>query len=454
MSKTVEIVRALAATTKRTEKEQIVLDAWLSGERDFFVGCKMAYDQLLSFGVKKVAEIQVEAGDDDTESSYTFDDFLKLASKLSARQLTGNAARDALHDAAQAADPALWNEFYRRILLKDLRCGITDTTINKMLEKIAKSDRTALDYLVPVFSCQLAKDGADPSNAKHVKGKKMLDPKLDGVRLLTVLNKEENSVTQYTRNGKVNANFTHITDSLAKLLPEIPESIVLDGEIVSKSFQDLMTQVNRKDAVDTAETKLALFDIVPLADFRKGLCKTKQKDRHSLLSSYQGKFQEYCGPSVYVIPKLTVDLDTPEGKKAFAEFNRETVEAGYEGIMVKDPEAPYETKRAIWWLKVKPFIEVSLEIYGFEEGTGKYEGMLGNLLCRGTDDGRYIEVSVGSGLSDEQRKDFWLRKQELMGFIAEIKADALTKERNSEDVWSLRFPRFKGLRGTVPGEKL
>lgn len=49
MSKTVEIVRALAATTKRTEKEQIVLDAWLSGERDFFVGCKMAYDQLLSF---------------------------------------------------------------------------------------------------------------------------------------------------------------------------------------------------------------------------------------------------------------------------------------------------------------------------------------------------------------------------------------------------------------------
>jgi DNA ligase-1 len=450
-NQTVTLLRNLASTTSRTEKEQFILDAWMKGERDFFKGCQLAYDILISFGVKKVPEL-VE--DDGAPGTFTFQDFLKLADKLHKRQLTGNAAKEAMNEAALNSDFNTWNEFFRRILLKDMRGGFSESTVNKILEKVGKSDPDALNYIVPVFSCQLAKDGADPANAKKVSGKKMLDVKLDGVRLLTVIDKEERTVIQYTRNGKLNTNFPHITKSLEPLLDILPVSMVLDGEVVAKSFQELMTMVNRTKNNDSSTAKLALFDMVPLVDFKAGKCKMKQKDRHTVLSGLMGELQKHTAGTVYVIPKLSVDLDTPEGQKAFAEFNTETVKAGYEGIMVKDPESPYETKRTASWLKIKPFIEVSLTVVGFEEGTGKNVGMLGAVIFEGEDDGRFIHVNVGGGFSDEERDEIWVNRDKYMGFIGEVRADVLTQDRNSTDVWSLRFPRFKGWRGTKPGEKL
>jgi DNA ligase-1 len=450
-NQTVTLLRNLASTTSRTEKEQFILDAWMKGERNFFKGCQLAYDILISFGVKKVPEL-VE--DDGAPGTFTFQDFLKLADKLHKRQLTGNAAKEAMNEAALNSDFNTWNEFFRRILLKDMRGGFSESTVNKILEKVGKSDPDALNYIVPVFSCQLAKDGADPANAKKVSGKKMLDVKLDGVRLLTVIDKEERTVIQYTRNGKLNTNFPHITKSLEPLLDILPVSMVLDGEVVAKSFQELMTMVNRTKNNDSSTAKLALFDMVPLVDFKAGKCKMKKKDRHTVLSGLMGELQKHTAGTVYVIPKLSVDLDTPEGQKAFAEFNTETVKAGYEGIMVKDPESPYETKRTASWLKIKPFIEVSLTVVGFEEGTGKNVGMLGAVIFEGEDDGRFIHVNVGGGFSDEERDEIWVNRDKYMGFIGEVRADVLTQDRNSTDVWSLRFPRFKGWRGTKPGEKL
>jgi DNA ligase-1 len=65
-------------------------------------------------------------------------------------------------------------------------------------------------------------------------------------------------------------------------------------------------------------------------------------------------------------------------------------------------------------------------------------------------------VNVGSGFGKDTitRDEVWANRDKYMGFIVEVRADVLTKEQNSEDVWSLRFPRFKGFRGTEPGEKL
>ena len=51
------------------------------------------------------------------------------------------------------------------------------------------------------------------------------------------------------------------------------------------------------------------------------------------------------------------------------------------------------------WLKLNPFIEVSLEAPATEEGTGRNVGKLGALICEGVDDGKHIQVNVGSGLS-------------------------------------------------------
>jgi DNA ligase-1 len=120
--------------------------------------------------------------------------------------------------------------------------------------------------------------------------------------------------------------------------------------------------------------------------------------------------------------------------------------------MLKDPTAGYVCKRTVAWMKLKPFIEVSLEVTDVEEGTGKNVGRLGALVCSGVDDGKNIVVNCGSGFSDDNRIEFWNDKSVLIGQVVEVRADAITM--NQDGTYSLRFPRFKGFRGFVPGEKI
>ena len=445
-----DVILALEANPSRNKKEEIIADAWKNGIVDFFEGAQMAYDALRTFGIKKVPLIE---GDDDPnfKSNLDWNRFKKVARDLETRKLTGNMARDTLRSAADAASINEWNVFYRRVLLKDLKCGITESTVNKVLK--ATKDPNAEKYIIPVFSCQLAKNGDD--HPKKLKGVQLLDPKLDGVRIITILDKSTNTVTQYTRDGRVNDNFPHISNSLANLLPHLTESLVLDGEMVSRAFQALMTQLNRKEDVDTSDAKLALFDCVPLKYFLMGEYTVSQTDRHEALVQFQPHFDTIAKDIVYVIPKLAVDLDTKDGQDTFKEFNRDAIEAGYEGIMVKDPNASYRTKRTDAWLKIKPFITVDLEVVDVVPGTPdtKYAHTMGALLCAGTDQGRKIEVSVGSGYSDELRDQIWANKDQVIKRIVEAKGDVLTKSQNS-DVWSLRFPTFLQFRGWEPGEKL
>jgi DNA ligase-1 len=103
---------------------------------------------------------------------------------------------------------------------------------------------------------------------------------------------------------------------------------------------------------------------------------------------------------------------------------------------------------------MKPFIEVSLAIVAVEEGTGKNEGRMGAIICEGEDDGKQIRVNVGSGFADDQRIEFWADRENLVGQIVEVRADAATRSQDSEDIYSLRFPRFLRFRGFKAGEKL
>jgi len=157
-------------------------------------------------------------------------------------------------------------------------------------------------------------------------------------------------------------------------------------------------------------------------------------------------------PNFRTLAQELVDLDTEVGQKRFRAINQQAIDGGYEGIMIKDIDAPYECKRSVSWLKLKPFIEVSLEVIDVEEGTGRNIGRLGALVCRGEDDGRTIVVNVGSGFSDSDRDEFWNYRRECIGNIVEVRADAITQ--NQDGTYSLRFPRFLRFRGFKAGEKL
>ena len=151
-----------------------------------------------------------------------------------------------------------------------------------------------------------------------------------------------------------------------------------------------------------------------------------------------------------IIEQTEVDLGSYVGELQFKEINKDAIERGFEGIMIKDPDAVYECKRSTSWLKQKPFIEVSLTVLETEEGTGRNEGKMGALVCEGTEDGKLIKVNVGSGFSDLDRDEFWSCKVD--GQVVEVRADAITQ--NQDGTYSLRFPRFLRFRGFKVGEKI
>jgi len=256
----------------------------------------------------------------------------------------------------------------------------------------------------------------------------------------------------YSRNGKVLSNFTHITDAIESNIGLFERSMVLDGEMVSSSFQELMKQVHRKSDVQSEDARLMLFDILPLSEFQNGKSVLGQRRRSNLLRGMKEVFDKIGG--IDIIPQTEVNLDEYVGELLFKQYNKDAIEAGFEGIMIKEVDALYESKRSTSWLKMKPFIEVSLTVVGIEEGTGRNEGKLGALICEGEDDGKQIRVNVGSGFTDSDRAEFWASKEVLQGQIIEIRADAATRSQDSEELYSLRFPRFLRFRGFTAGEKI
>ena len=428
------IIQQLEADNSRLAKEAILAEAAKEGLPEFFEGVRMALDNLYTFGVKEVPVSEVDG------QGLSWDNFKELADSLYRRQLTGHAARDAIQLAMSVATKQQWNDFYRRILIKDLRCGVSEKTVNKVLKGTDIAP-------VPVFECMLAHDGAN--HEKKITGKKLLEPKLDGVRAITVVDYESRTVTMYTRNGKVLENFSHITQYLQDHIEEIGRSTVFDGEVVSHSFQDLMKQVHRKSDVQAQDARLCLFDVVPLVEFKAGKSVMGQRRRSKFLKE---NFSKLFGDSgcLEIIPQIEVNLDEFLGDIEYRDYNKKMVAEGFEGIMIKDPDSKYECKRSTSWLKQKPFIEVSLTVIETEEGTGRNAGKMGALVCEGIEDGKTIKVNVGSGFSDKDRDEFWECKVD--GQVVEVRADAVTQ--NQDGTYSLRFPRFLRFRGFKAGEKI
>ena len=435
------VIRSLEIHNSRLNKEAIILAQAEQKNDVFFEGCRIALDPMITFGLKQIPEKKDEDG-----PGLSWDSFTLAITGFTTRNVTGNTARYMVDTMMKSATKAQWNDWYRRILIKDLRCGVSEKTINKVVEK------EWTDYSVPIFSCQLAHDSAN--HESKVTGRKYIEAKLDGVRVITIV-RADGRVDMFSRNGKQLVNFPHIAEQISNVIKKHGTNknidFVLDGEVMSSSFQDLMKQVHRKENVQANDAVLHLFDFLPLENFEQGGWDKEQEARSELLYYWHKTYKDEM-PNVAVVGHELIDLDTVQGQNRFKEINQFAIDNGYEGIMIKDPGAPYECKRSASWLKLKPFIEVSLTVVEAEEGTGRNVGRLGALVCEGTDDGKAIRVNVGSGFSDADRDTYWSGRNEVIGKIVEIRADAVTK--NQDGSYSLRFPRFLNFRGFTNGEKI
>ena len=437
-------IRDLESSDSRIHKEKVIEKALMAARlgsanaQCFLFNCYEAYNPFHVFGVRQVPETAGLTG-----RTNPWPAFWGLLESLRTRSVTGHAARDAIISMSEQFDSEEWNGLCRRVIIKDLRCGISEKTLNKILGKT--------EWKIPVFTCQLATDSNDHAN--KMTGIKRIECKLDGVRVLALCSK--NRVTLYSRNGKIFENFPDIEAQLDRIKHRISLEIkggpfVLDGEIVGESFQALMKQAQRKDNVKTKDMNYYIFDVIPLADFERGFWNAQQHKRTHILEVNKAEIE--AEPNLRIMPGMDVDLGTAQGQDVMRRFADDAVQAGYEGIMIKSVDAPYECRRSSFWMKWKPVMTVDLNIVGFEEGTGRNAGRLGAIICEGTDNDRDIRVNVGSGLSDENRDEYWHSRDDLVGRVIEVAADAVTQ--NQDGTYSLRFPRFVRFRGFEAGEKL
>ncbi len=437
-------INKLNESDSRLHKEDVIkqaLEAAVLGSTNsqVFLGLlKACYNPYVTFGVKQIPDTVGIVGAENPWQAFN-----ELLVQLSQRQLTGHAARDAIQEMAEQFDSEEWNTFCAPVLRRDMRAGISSTTINKICKKT--------EYEIPLFGCQLA---TNSEGRPEMKGTKRLEPKLDGVRaLFTVIPADNGEVTVicFSRNGKVFENFTHIEDqirdnwtTLVRACTNVDQGrslvngFVLDGEVIGNTFQELMRQARRKSDVQADDSVFNIFDIIPLQDFRRGHWNAQLRKRIALLDAMRPVVDTM--PNVELLPHIMVDLDTAAGKDQLERYAKDNVNAGFEGIMIKNMDAPYQCKRSTDWMKWKPTITVDLEVVGVEEGTGRNLGRLGALVCAGVDDGKEISVNVGSGFSDGDRDDYWTNRNLVIGRTCEVLCDVITQ--NQDGTYSLRFPRF------------
>lgn len=408
----VEVLNKLEATNSRNEKEEI-----LEANKDNTLLQRVfdyTYSPYKVYGVgKKTLEGYEQLGVNMTVNK--FGTIFDLLDYLTTANLNNDVKGEILSFLA-TVPPAL-RDLYVRIMLKDLRVGVTATTVNKVWEG-----------LVPKFDVMLAKKYQDYID--KLKGDIIITTKLDGIRAVII--RERNTTVIMTRQGKIIEGCVQILEEAKKL----PTNMVYDGEFLKAnpdklSSKELYNETKKITGKKGEKTGLEYhaFDVIPLDEFRLGKskkgCLDRKKDLEQIINN--GDFAFFKN-----VPILYVGSDYSK----IDELLKEAIANEQEGIMINTAKGKYECKRSKEILKVKKMHTVDLRVVGFEEGAGKYEGMLGriNVEYKG------YTVGVGSGFSDADRKEIWENQDKYMGTIVEVQY--FEESQNEKKELSLRFPIF------------
>jgi DNA ligase-1 len=91
-------------------------------------------------------------------------------------------------------------------------------------------------------------------------------------------------------------------------------------------------------------------------------------------------------------------------------FYKKLINKGYEGIMFRNYDMPYEQKRSHSLLKYKEFIDDEFIIIGAEEGKGHLAGHVGAFVCK-IEDGKVLKDLGGKEFIYKLDKDPRTEKQ-------------------------------------------
>lgn len=198
-------------------------------------------------------------------------------------------------------------------------------------------------------------------------------------------------------------------------LAGLPKGVTLDGELWAgrDKFQQLVSTVRKKVPIDSEWDNVVykVFDIIEPGIF---------------LSRYQHILDLPESAIISIVPHhIFTSIET------LNDFYASMLLRKAEGVMIRNPASMYEFRRSNNLLKLKPSISEEATVVGWQEGEGKYVGMLGALICEWKDKIIY----VGTGFTDDERYN-----PPLIGSTITFKYQHLT------DDGMPRFPVFVAIR--------
>lgn len=228
-------------------------------------------------------------------------------------------------------------------------------------------------------------------------------------------------------------------DHILKCLHDtVPAGVVLDGELTlldpagmnnNEAFA-AASGILHSDSPEKPEIGYTVFDCVP--DFFNPRPKARYCERRRMMDMLPFSADD----PVRVISVLYHGKD----RTRVDELLEEAILEDKEGLVV-NLNVPYLRTRHSGILKVKRFYTMDLPIVGYEEGLGRLSGTLGALTVAYKNG----KIGVGTGFTDEERRDLWNRRDTLIGTLCEVRYKAITSDRHTGQE-SLQFPVFVRLR--------
>jgi hypothetical protein len=389
---------------------------------------RLALDPFTQFYQRKIPEYEFVG--EGSEHQTTLEMAIQNLYYLSSREVTGNAAIAHLR-AILSGLPPDDAKVIERIIEKDLKCGVQVSTANAVWGGLIK------EY--PVMLCS----PFEQKLVDKIKFPAYAQLKMDGMRFNAIV--RDGKCEFRSRNGKEILLLGNLEQEFIALAGDV--DCVFDGELLvmldgDYQFADRQTGngiLNRANKGTISREQAAMvhatvWDVIPYAYFTDGYCPTPYATRFASLELLTKK-QKSDGKKIWLVTSHIVQTNE-EAQTIYEDY----LAQGLEGIILKDGSGEWEDKRAKHQIKFKGELECDLKIVAVEEGTGKYAGMLGAVVCESSDG--IIKVNVGSGFNDEHRKT--LKEKDLLGKIVAIKYNARIKNKAGEE--SLFLPIFVELR--------
>lgn len=427
-----EVVKSFVDELKQSNSgnyKKDVLYKWLS-EKDFITETLVLlfhyvydYDKqyyVSSSNIKKHLDDEVDFSQYKEENPfYTL---WNLLDDLSSRKYTGN---EAIYKCIAFMN--MYEEQYKDLILdvidKDLKIGVSETTINKIKPNLIKVYNVALANKYDSKKHKLDNDW-------------IIQRKCDGCRCNVI--KKDGIVKCYSRQGK---EFTTLNNLINELKDKMPDNTVFDGEICivdkngNESFQDIMKLIKRKDY--TIENPMLLcFDMLTLEEFENGSGTTKYTDRVTKLKDWYKQYKVLKTMSILNYERFS--------QEALKNWEDKVKEYNWEGLMFRK-DIGYENGRTNNLLKYKKFQDAEYIVKGVEKGIVQdvVNGVVTKIEAVGSliIEHRGNQVNVGTGLSLEQRKRWLEHPEEIIGKQITVKFFEEMQDQNGN--WSLRFPVLK-----------